>query len=436
MKEAFRRVIVWILTQEARLIVRKYAPRILLVTGSVGKTSAKDAAYVALSKKYFVRKSEKSFNSDIGAPLTVLGVPNGWSNPVRWLRNIADGFFLIVLRARYPEWLVLEVGADRPGDITHSLAWLKPEVVIATRFPAVPVHVEFYDSPESVQQEELAPLTWLRPGGVLVGNADDELVRQAVVPEGVQKIMYGIEGEADLRASRMHTNVHGGMPTGLSFDVHYAGERAHVTLEGALGTPHVYAVLAGIGGAVAVGVSLQEAVQAFTEHEPPPGRMRLVPGRAGSVIIDDSYNASPIAVEAALSTLASLPRKAVGVGKSGRKIAVLGDMLELGSYSVGEHERAGAKAAECADMLVTVGVRARGIAAGATKAGMPESQILQFDTATDAAEHLMSVLEDGDILLVKGSQGIRTEKISKALMLNPEEAKKYLPRQEVEWVTR
>lgn len=147
------------------------------------------------------------------------------------------------------------------------------------------------------------------------------------------------------------------------------------------------------------------------------------------MLIDDSYNASPVAIAEALKTLTSLPRK-------GRRIAVLGDMLELGAYSVQEHLDAGALAAASADLLVTVGVRARGYAEGATKAGMAGENILQFDKAEIAAEHLQSVVAEGDIVLVKGSQGMRTEKVSKALMANPKEAPKLLPRQDAEWLTR
>lgn len=429
MKETLRSLIVYILTIEARAVIKRYKPRIVIVTGSVGKTSTKDAVYTALSAKYFVRRSEKSFNSDIGAPLTILGVPNGWSNPLQWIRNILDGLLLILIRAPYPEWLVVEVGADRPGDISRSLAWLQPEVVVATRFPAVPVHVEFYDSPEAVQEEELAPLRWLKPGGVAVVNGDDEIVRKAHVPEGVEKRVFGLIDTSDIHANKVRWLTWKGMPCGTSFDVHVGKERAHVSLDGAAGEAHVYAALAGIAAAVSVGVPLEDASQAFINHQTPPGRMRLIKGTRGTVIIDDSYNASPIALTEALNTLATLPRK-------GKRIAILGDMLELGSYSVQEHEKIGALAKESADILITVGVRARGYASGAEKAGMPAEQILQFDKGTDAGEHVLSILGEGDLILVKGSQGMRMERISKLLMDDPSTAKKELPRQDAEWMLR
>ncbi len=429
MKELFRDLIVRLVTLEARAVLRKYQPKVILVTGSVGKTSAKDALFSILSPQHFVRKSQKSFNSDIGAPLTILGIPNGWANPIRWLRNLVEGAMLVLLRAPYPEWLVIEVGADRPGDITRSLSWIRPRVVVATRFPTVPVHVEFYDSPEAVQGEELSPLWWLKPGGVAVVNADDDVVSVAELPEGVERISFGFSAGATVRAQRVKTLTERKLPRGVSCDVVYGSERAHVSLIGVVGLGHVYAALAGIAGSLAIGVPLATACAALENHEAPPGRMRLIPGLRGSIIIDDTYNASPVAVEEALATLRHIPNY-------GRRIAVLGDMLELGAYSVSEHQKAGALAAQSTDLLITVGVRARKIAEAAVEKGMLQDSIFQFDRALDAAEHLKSVVGAGDVLLVKGSQGMRLERTVRELMSSPERATKLLCRQDKEWMVR
>lgn len=429
MKETFRRLVVWLLKLEAQAVIRKYQPKIIVVTGSVGKTSAKDAIYTALEPHYFVRKSEKSFNSDIGAPLTVLGVPNGWSNPLTWIRNLIDGAMLILLNVPYPEWLIVEVGADRPGDISVSLAWLKPLIVVATRFPAVSVHVEFYETPEDVQREELAPLYWLRPGGIFIGNADDDFITSAEIPEGIEVVRYGIAPKAHVRAQRVKELTHAKMPRGIAFDVTLGTEKAHVTLDGVVGVAHLYAVLAGIATARTIGVSLEAGAAAFESYEGPAGRMKLIAGINESMLIDDTYNASPIAVEEALRTLANIPR-------TGRRIAVLGDMLELGPYSVSEHQRIGTYAASKVDLLVTVGVRAKKIASSALEAGLAQDQVLQFDRALDAAEHLKSVVGAGDVVLLKGSQGIRMERATRELMDSPEFAKQLLPRQDAEWLVR
>lgn len=429
LKELFRRIVVSILTFEAVLVLKKYRPKIVVVTGSVGKTSAKDAVYSALSRSFFIRRSEKSFNSDIGVPLTVLGVKNGWSNIFQWIRNILDGLSLIVLNAPYPKWLVMEVGADRPGDISKSLSWLTPDTVVATRFPDISVHVEFYKNPEDVITEELSPLEKLTSGGLFVGNADDAHARSAITKEGVKRVLFGFGDDALLRASNFSATAEDEMPLGVAFDVSYEGESAHVELSGVAGRSHAYSVLAGLGVAVGVGIPLGEAAKNFTMHEIPSGRMNLIQGVNQSIIIDDTYNASPAATEEALATLATIPRR-------GRRIAVLADMLELGSFSVEEHFRMGVLAQQSADLLLTVGVRAKGFSEGAKSAGMPDGAIMEFDRGADAISALVSLVQSGDVVLVKGSQSLRMERVVKSLMKEPERAKDLLVRQDAEWLSR
>lgn len=429
LKELFRRGIVFLLTLEARLVLKKYKPKIIAVTGSVGKTSAKDAIYTALSNSFFVRRSEKSFNGDIGVPLTVLGVRNGWSNVFQWMRNLIDGVSLLLLTTPYPKWLIVEVGADRPGDITKSLSWLKPDVVVATRFPDISVHVEFYASPEDVIKEELAPVAWLQNKGGLVFNEDDERARTAVTASGVTRLSFGFGEHATLKAENLHATSENGMPSGISFDVTYGGEKITVSIPHVAGRSHVYSVLAGIGVALSVGVSLEEAVSAFQKHETPAGRMRLIKGMRDSILIDDTYNASPAAMEEALIALGDIPR-------TGRRIAVLADMLELGGFSVTEHNRIGALVAESADILVTVGVRTKGIAEGARASGMPENMIIECERGSDASTALVSLIAQGDVILVKGSQSMRMERVVKSLMAEPEKAKDLLVRQDAEWSIR
>jgi UDP-N-acetylmuramoyl-tripeptide--D-alanyl-D-alanine ligase len=417
------------LTLEARAVIRKYRPKIALVTGSVGKTSTKDAVYAALASAHFVRKSEKSFNSDIGVPLTILGLPNGWSDPVVWVKNLFEGLMLLFIKAPYPEWLVLEIGADRPGDITESLAWLSPAIVVTTRFPDIPVHVEFYENPDEVVKEELAPVSWLKEGGVLVVSHDDARTRGLMVPEGVRRISYGFETGADIKGSRYHVNVKAKMPTGISFDVIHDSGREHVSLPGVIGRTHALPVLGGIAVALAIGVPLQDALSGFRNHEPPAGRMRLISGESGTVIIDDSYNSSPVAAVEALAALADCPR-------TGRRIAVLGDMLELGMYSVPEHKRIGECISSSADLLITVGVRSRDIAKVARESGKQAEHITECDQATDAAAIVSKILKEGDVILVKGSQSMRMERVVKTLMKESRRAKELLVRQEDNWLKR
>src|SRR3989339_1493297 len=174
MKTSFKKIITYIIRAEAQLVIRKYKPKIIAITGSLGKTSTKDAVYAVLSKIAYVRKSEKSFNSEIGLPLTILGCPNGWSNPFIWIENIVQSFWLIIWRAPYPEYLVLEVGVGKPGDMKKNVTpWLAPDMVVITRFPDKPVHVEFFDSVDSIIEEKSALAFALKPDGVLILNHDD-----------------------------------------------------------------------------------------------------------------------------------------------------------------------------------------------------------------------------------------------------------------------
>jgi UDP-N-acetylmuramoyl-tripeptide--D-alanyl-D-alanine ligase len=171
----------------------------------------------------------------------------------------------------------------------------------------------------------------------------------------------------------------------------------------------------------------EHIIEALKHHKTPRGRMKLIPGLKDTLLIDDTYNSSPIAVHAALESLQKLKQL-------GRKIAVLGDMMELGQYSVEEHKNVGKAAAAMVDILVTVGVRSRGTAEAALDAGMSELNILQFDTSQEAGKYLESVIKPGDIILIKGSQSIRMERTVYEIMSNPEESRNLLVRQDKQWL--
>ena len=435
MRTIFKNAVVWIITLQARAVLNKYKPKIVAVTGSVGKTSTKDAIYAVLAKSYRVRKSEKSFNSEIGLPLTILGAPNAWSNPFRWLANIVDGLFLIWFDAPYPEWLVLEVGADRPGDIRSLAGWLPVDIAVITRLPEVPVHVEFFDSPEAVVEEKASLIDAIKPGGVLALFADDPrtLALQHRLPAPDARIItFGFGEGADVRGEHialLKEKGGEGWPIGMTAKITADGVTVPLEVAGAVG-PHAFLPAL---AAAAVGRALNkhpgDIVGALESYDPPPGRMRLVPGIKNTLIIDDTYNASPAAAIAALDTLAMIAPK-------GRKIFAIGDMLELGRHSVEEHRKVGAHAAKTADFLVTVGFRARDIAAAALDNGMPEKNILQFEDSGKAGRELQNILAEGDCVLVKGSQSVRMERVVEELMQEPEQAERLLVRQDAEWKRR
>lgn len=429
MKRLLKSLVVALLTLEARLLLKRTKPTIIAVTGSVGKTSTKDAIYHALKGKVRARKSEKSYNSEIGVPLSVLGLGNAWSHPLLWLRNIIDGLFTALLPGSYPEVLVLEMGVDRPGDMRRLSAWVKPQIVVLTRLPDVPVHVEYFASPEAVIAEKLALVEALSSDGALVYNHDDENARRIAGSIPNRAIGYGRYSEAEFAARGDEVIYEDGRPQGLAFSIASPKGEADFSLRGAVGAGHLYHFAAAAAIGDLFGMSVAEVASALQDFAPPPGRMRLVDGLKDTVIIDDTYNSSPVALERALATLKELKGFT-------RKVAVLGDMLELGRFSISEHERCGALAADCADLLITVGVRSRRLAAGALAAGLSEKHILQYDDREAAGRELQTLIRPGDLILIKGSQSMRMERLVEEIMLRPEAAPELLVRQSLAWQAR
>lgn len=431
MKPFLKKIVVAVLALEARLVLRKYKPRIIAITGSVGKTSTKDTVYAVLRTKVFVRRSAKSFNSEIGVPLTILGCEeSGWGRVTAWLAIILEGLALIVFKNHYPRWLVLEVGADHPGDIKKVTRWLAPDCVVITRFGETPVHLEFFPSREALIEEKTLLAHALKPGGTLVLGADDPEVRAlaGVIPDTTQVITYGFDEGLTVHARDPEILYDArAVPIGMKANVRGITTPQTLELNGVLGRQALIAALAGIAVGHAYNVAIDAATDALGDMDFPPGRMRVLSGLNNSVLIDDSYNASPAAVAAALDTLE-------GVRTEGRKIAVLGDMLELGSESHTAHRHIGSRAAQVTDMLITIGVRAKEIHEAAYKAGQKKRRMRHFASSQEAAEYLKDNVADGDIILIKGSQGVRAEHVTKALLADPKIARTSLVRQESAWM--
>jgi UDP-N-acetylmuramoyl-tripeptide--D-alanyl-D-alanine ligase len=426
MKETFKAIVVSILIAEAAFLLRRKKPTIVAITGSVGKTSTKDAIYAAVKGSIRARQSQKSFNSDIGVPLTVLGLPNGWSNPILWLKNIFDGFLTAVFSKEYPDVLILETGIDQPGDMDKLTKWMKPDLVVMTRLPDIPVHVEAFRSPEAVVAEKMKLVTALKASGKLIFNNDDTVV-QAQLPGVLQEqVSFSRYLPADFQASADKIVYADDKPVGIGFSLTHLGKTYTIQLKNTVGTQHMYAVCAAIAVARELGVDVKTAIANVQALQTPNGRMRLIPGLKSSILIDDTYNSSPIAAESALQALQEIKY-------AGRKIAVLGDMLELGQYSAEQHKQIGERVAQTAHVLFTVGVRARGIAEGALAAGMNEANIFQYDSVLRAGQELQTFLKSGDVVLVKASQGIRAERIIEEVMHAPDQASELLVRQDASW---
>jgi UDP-N-acetylmuramoyl-tripeptide--D-alanyl-D-alanine ligase len=215
----------------------------------------------------------------------------------------------------------------------------------------------------------------------------------------------------------------------VSCTITHGDSSATLKIEGIIGLQHTYAAAAGVAVASHLGITLESAVAGLALYTTPPGRMRVFPGIKGTVIIDDTYNSSPVAAEHAIETM-------VAIKHTKRRIAVMGDMLELGKYSSEEHKKIGEKLATNFDLLLTVGVRARLFAEGALMNGMDESNIFQYEQVGRAGRELQAMLEPGDVVLIKASQGIRAERIVEEIMLEPERAAELLVRQDPIWKTK
>lgn len=434
MKQIIKKIIVLIIKYESILIIKKYKPKIIAVTGSVGKTSTKDAIFAVMSSSFFVRKSEKSFNSDIGIPLTVLGCQNAWYDPITWIKNIFKGLELLLFKSKsYPEWLVLEVGAGKPGDIKEVSKWLKPNIVVLTAFAKVPVHVEFFKDKDALIREKKYLVDALSKDGILIVNGDDE--ESMKIKESVKNIsyVYGSGDNSILNVNEIKDYYsENGEVEGITFKVKYEDNIVPIVIKGSLGAKSIYSSLAAIAVGLSQKINIVKAGEAILNLEPSKGRMRILKGIKNTIIIDDSYNSSPVALASALHTLKNLKSSRT----RGRKIAILGDMMELGKYSVEEHIKAGKLAAETCNTLLTVGIRARKIVEGALDSKMKEKNIASFDNSKELAEVVKEVIKSGDIILVKGSQSMRMEHIVKEIILESEKAKDLLVRQEREWLEK
>jgi UDP-N-acetylmuramoyl-tripeptide--D-alanyl-D-alanine ligase len=426
MKDLLKPLILTAITWEAKAVLARHRPKIIGVTGNLGKTSTKDAIYAVMKDHVHVRRSEKSMNSEFGVPLTILGEKSGWNNPFKWALIIARGFF-VAFAKEYPEYLVLEIGADRPGDIKSITSWVKPTITVVTQFGQVPVHIEFFANREEVIEEKGYLVSALKETGLFIYNKDDHDAQKLLSKTNAMRMSFGIHEDADMRATGVR--MYGTPLTGTEAEIKIGTDTHHLVLPEVVGRSPVYCSLPALIVAKHLGIPLAVACASLRDAAKPKGRMRLLHGMNSSVIIDDSYNASPKAAEHGLKTLSE-------VETTGRKIAVLGDMLELGTHTRDEHYAIGKLAAKSCHKLITVGIRSRVTAEGALDEKMADENILQCDTAIDAGKELVALLAPGDVVYVKGSQSMRMERAIRMILAENHNPQAVLVRQENEWLSK
>lgn len=417
----------------AQLVVKKYQPKIIAITGSIGKTSAKEAICCLLSSKFRVRSSIKNYNNELGVPLSILGLESGGKSVWAWGVIIIRALGLYLFRDKdFPEILVLEFGVDHPGDMDYLASIVKPDISLVTAVSYS--HLEFFGSVEAISKEKQKLVESTNSQGLAIINYDSPEAKKMASVSKAKVWGYSIKTQSDIRAEDVHLSFkekENGQPDfGLHFKLAFQGAVVPIFVPNVLSEASVYACLAAAAVGSYLGMNMVEISQAFGKIDMPKGRMKLIKGVKNTWIIDDTYNSSPEAAILALETFAAMPVE-------GRKFVVLGDMLELGSFSQEAHRMVGERISpKKFDILVTIGERARDIAQAAEEKGFSRDLVWRFDHSEEAGRFLQNQIISGDALLVKASQGVRLEKVVKELMAEPQRAAELLVRQGKEWESK
>jgi len=350
--------------------------RVIGVTGSVGKSTTKELAAEVLSRAFRTAKNPGNLNNEIGLPLSILKSGEG------------------------QERAVLEMGFYVPGEIKQLCEIARPQVGVVTNISHV--HMERAGSLEAIVagKTELVESLPAAPEGTAILNADDEHVLAMAEHTRARVFTYGLSPKADLWAS----GIEGLGLEGVRFVLHHGDTQLYVKVP-LLGRHSVHTALRAAAVGYVEGLNWSQIIAGLRESK---SQLRLVAvsGPDGSLLLDDTYNAAPSSVIAALNLLAEL---------QGRRVAVLGDMLELGAYEEAGHRRVGARAAQVVEELIAVGPRAAWIADEALRTGLAEHQVTRLDNSQEAIDLLQERIGEGDVVLVKGSRGMRMDLIVAAL---------------------
>jgi UDP-N-acetylmuramoyl-tripeptide--D-alanyl-D-alanine ligase len=419
----------------AFLVLKKYQPKIIGVTGSVGKTSTKEAIFTVLASHYRVRRSEKNYNNEVGLPLTIIGVESGENSIRAWIYVFLKWLGIIIFPMKYPEILVLEMGADRPGDLKYLTGFIHPRIAVITDISMS--HLEFFKTVENVAREKSTLVHKLDGKGVAILNIDNSHIKKIKDQLKTKVVTFGFSEESDIRASDAafnYVNEENGRTLswqnkkikGLSFKLNYKGTSIPVRLNNILSRHNVQAALAGIAVGIEMGINLVEIGAALENFCLPFGRMNLIRGIKNSFIIDDTYNSSPVSAEAALEVLSEI--------EAGRKIAVMGDMLELGANTEPGHRSVAKKFLDIrGDIFFAVGERMKLAADELMKHNFNQDNLYVFPDPITAGKKLQEIMHPDDLILIKGSQGMRMEKVVEEVMEQPQKAGELLCRQSRHW---
>lgn len=416
MKNTALKFIYRILAYYARVVIKRYNPTVIAITGTVGKTSTKEAVFQVLNDAFpgQVWRSEGNLNAEIGVPLSILGydrLPNKFLWP-SFLISAASK----MRQKNYPAYLILEMGVERKGDLKYLASIAKPKYLILTSVGSA--HLSNFSDLEEYQKEKLSILEEVSDDGKIFLNYDDPILSKIKNEKVISVANNNLL--ADYHAESIKLT-----PMGTEFRICCSGYRISVK-SNLLGAHLVGSSIFAFALADSLGVSLIKVGKSLEKIASYPGRMNSLPGKKGTTIIDDTYNANPASVKAALLTLSEIAYK-------GRKVLILGNMNELGNSGKKAHEEIGSFAFERADFAIFVGPNAGLMQKGY---GDKDSSII-FENRQSLLKNISKIIKDNDLVLVKASQnGNYFEEVVKALMQFPEKADKLLVRQNKFWLAK
>lgn len=398
----------------SKLVVWRFKPQIIAITGSAGKTSAKEATWSILRAKYRTRKSVGNFNNELGVPLAILGGYKRIWHPLIlfWGFVIIKGFLSIFLPKRfYPEILILEYGADKSGDMAKLVNMARPYIGAVTSIGDIPVHVEFYPSGVGAVIKEKAKLiSRLSVNNFAILNFDDKNTYNIREKTRAKVIGFGFSPKSDFKISNFSHIVEGDKIMGINFKIEKNGAMIPIHIKNVFSIGHAYSATLAIAIADNIGINIIEAAEILSNNYiPVNGRSIIVSGIKNTQIIDESYNSSPIALKLSLFTI-------MGVDFC-RRVGILGDMAELGGFTQKAHEKIGRIVPESFDVLITIGEKSKYIAKSAIKNGMSRRKVFVYSNAEDAMRDIKNIIKKDDLIFIKGSRIVGLDKLVELLKL-------------------
>lgn len=393
----------FILSLIAKKIIKKYKPFIIAITGSVGKTSTKEAIFHLLKKEKNIIKSEGNLNTEIGAMLVFLKIKEPGKNTIEWFKIIIKGLNLILKKDKnYPEFIVMEMAADKPGDIDYLTRNIIPDIGVVTGIGDLPVHIEFYKDINEVIKEKSIITKRTKKKGLVILNGDDNNVLR--MREGIETsiITYGFNDGSDFIIKDFNVISSKGRIEESNYSIKFKNKEYRVNLSNIFDKGSIYSLSVAMIIGDYLGIYLNDLIDYSKNFNQIKARMNQIKGMKGSYIIDSSYNSSPTSFDLALEVIKSI--------SSERKIGIIGDMLELGEYTEKAHIEAGTKAGRIFDLVFVIGKNKEYFKKGLIN-NISEEKILLFDKVEDCFSKIKNIIKKEDLILVKGSRGIKLEKV-------------------------